>query len=86
LVLLVGTALLLPLAAKACDCGCGCPNPPPVHFKDGIPSNGPVTGNPTYADAAYYPCTFGFRDYGPAKVVVPPPAPDTKAMKPRPSS
>jgi hypothetical protein len=85
---LLAAVVFLPLGAKACDdCDCGCPNPPPVHFKDGIPSNGPVTGNPGYGDAAAYGCTFGFRDYGPARVVTPPPpAPDTKDMKPRPSS
>jgi hypothetical protein len=85
LALLVATALLLPLGVKACDCGC-VGGPPPVHFIDGIPSNGPVTGDPVYADSAAYGCAFGFRDYGPAKAVVPPPAPDTKDMKPRPSS
>jgi hypothetical protein len=73
--------------------GCGCSTPKPlIHFKDGIPSNGPVTGDPSYADPEGNDgcgCSkyFGFRDYGPAHtatVVTPPPV-DTKEMK-RPSS
>jgi len=60
------------------DCGCSTPKPL-VHFKDGIPSNGPVTATAAYGDPEGNGCgcssEFGFRDYGPAKVVIPPPAP-----------
>ncbi len=67
--------------------GCGCSTPvKPIHFINGIPSNGPVTGDAAYADpegddGCGCSTAFGFRDYGPARVV-PPPAPDTKEMKP----
>jgi len=76
--LLAVTFPMLPISVTACDCGCG-GQPPPIHFIDGIPSNGPVTGDPGSADPARY-SAFGFRDYGPAHVAPPAPAP------PQPSS
>jgi hypothetical protein len=90
--LLAVTFALLPVSLRACgDCGCD-DLPVVVHFKDGLTPNGPVTGDPGYAvtvegNSSGCGCNsaFGFRDYGPARVV-PPPAPvDTKEMK-RPSS
>ncbi len=83
IVLLVTTVLLLPVGLKACDdCDCGCPGPAPVHFKDGLTPNGPVTGDAVYGDPSYYSSTYGFRDYASTKtVVVPPPPVDTKEMK-----
>jgi hypothetical protein len=78
--LIVATSLL-PASLRACDdCGCGngC-HEPPFHFIDGHPSNGPVTGDPAYADPAHYPCTFGFRDYGT-------PHPPPVAYVPKPNS
>lgn len=64
---------------------CTCSNPtPPIRFKDGLTPNGPVTAEPAYGDPEGDGCgcaqSFGFRDYGPAHVVVPPPV-DTKEMK-----
>jgi hypothetical protein len=74
--------MFLPVSAQACDCGCTCQ--PLFHFKDGISPNGPSNTEAIYADPAHYGhgcgCdVFGFRDYGPARVVTPPPV-DTKAM------
>jgi hypothetical protein len=60
------------------DCGCSTPKPL-IHFKDGIPSNGPVTADAAYADPEGNGCgcssEFGFRDYGPARAPEPAPTP-----------
>jgi hypothetical protein len=86
LVLLVATVPMLPVGLMACDCGCD-DHLAPIHFTDGIAPNGPVTGDAASADPSHYGhgcgCDiFGFRDYGPARAVVPPPAPEAKDMKP----
>jgi hypothetical protein len=83
IVMLAVMGQLVPVTLHACDCGCGDSGPPPIHFKDGIAPNGPVVGGADYADPAYYNSSFAFRDYGPARVVIPPPAP---APPTRPSS
>ncbi len=83
--LLVATVLMMPAGLRACDCGCDDP-PKVIHFTDGIPSNGPVTGDPGAADPAHYRCSlFGFQDYGPAHAAPPAPVSEPKDMK-RPSS
>jgi hypothetical protein len=90
LAFLVVTIPLLPTTVRACgDCGCE-DAPVVVHFKDGLTPNGPVTGDAGQAVSIEGGCpcaeAFGFRDYGPPRVV-PPPAPmDTKQMVKRPSS
>ncbi len=65
---------------------CTCSTPvAPIHFKDGLTPNGPVTSEAVYGDPEGDSCgcaqSFGFRDYGPAHVVVPPLPVDTKEMK-----
>ena len=82
--LLVVTFQLVPAVLHACD-DCGCTCQPLFHFKDGIAPNGPSEVQAIYADPAHYGhgcgCDFfGFRDYGAAHVVTPPPV-DTKEMK-----
>ncbi len=73
--LLAVTILTLPSTLRACDCD---DTPVVIHFKDGVPSLPAVTGDPAASAAVEggCPCSeaFGFRDYGPARVV-PPPAP-----------
>jgi hypothetical protein len=71
---LVVTVLVLPASLRACDCGCDGP-PKVVIFKDGLTPNGPVTAEARYGDTEYYTTSFGFRDYGPARVAPPPVAP-----------
>jgi len=88
--LLAMTIPFLPTGLRAGD-DCGCDDLPKViHFKDGIAPNGPVTADSAQAVTVEGGCPcedkFGFRDYGPPRVV-PPPAPvDTKQMVSRPGS
>jgi hypothetical protein len=78
------TVLTLPMSLRACDCD----DPPVViHFTDGIPSNGPVTGDPGASAAVEGGCpcseSYAFRDYGPARATPPPaPAPVVQQTKP----
>jgi len=82
--LLAVTIPILPLSLRACDCD----DTPAgiVHYKDGLPPNGPVTSDPGQAGSAEGGCTcsesFSFRDYGPVRVAPPPPV----QPPPRPSS
>ena len=82
--LLTVTILISPLSLRACDDKYA-DLPGYFHFKDGITPNGPIPVEARLGDPSYYrPCSFFvFRDYGAARVVVPPaPAPAVR----RPSS
>ena len=71
--LLVVTILILPLSLRACDDDAiDLPGTGIVHFKDSTTSSTPVGLDYGAGDTeGYYP-SFTYRDYGPARVVVPP--------------
>jgi hypothetical protein len=80
LVLSALTVLLLPAGVQACDCGCDDPPEAPIHFKNGIPPNGPVTADPGLGDTERFTTSYSFHDYGPAAAPVQP------YMPPKPNS
>ena len=72
--LLAVTILTLPLSLRACDDDSD-NLPVVVHFKDGpAPIKPPIVVDADLGDPAHYRCGsfFVYRDYGPARVVVPP--------------
>jgi hypothetical protein len=67
------TIFILPAGLMACDDDES--RPVYVHFKDGpAPINPPIVVDAEVGDPAHYKCGsfYVYRDYGPARVVVPP--------------